>query len=44
MYYVSLKDQSKISFYYADGLTGLENSDTNAYVQEILTGIDKNNM
>lgn len=44
MYYLSLKDQSKISFYYADGLTGLENSDTNAYVQEILTGIDKSNM
>jgi hypothetical protein len=44
MYYVKLTDQSKISFYYADGLTGLENSNTTAYVQEILTGIDKNNL
>lgn len=44
LYYVSIKDQTKISFYYADGLTGLENSDTNAYVQEILTGIDKTKM
>jgi hypothetical protein len=44
LYYLSFKDQTKISFYYADGLTGLENSDTNAYVQEILTGIDKTKM
>jgi len=44
VYYLSLKDQSKISFYYADGLTGLENSNTNAYVQEVMTGIDKSKM
>ena len=44
MYFVQLTDQSEISFYYADGLTGLENSNTTAYVQEILTGIDKNNL
>lgn len=43
-YYLLLTDESKISFYYADGLTGLENSASSAYVQEVLTGIDRRNM
>ena len=30
---------SKISFYYADGLTGLEGSGTSSFVHEIMTGI-----
>jgi hypothetical protein len=38
-----LTDESKISFYYADGLTGLENAVSSAYVQEVLTGIDRQN-
>ncbi|MGB5321014.1 carboxypeptidase-like regulatory domain-containing protein [Lutimonas sp.] len=42
-YYLMLTDESKISFYYADGLTGLENAASSAYVQEVLTGIDKQN-
>ncbi len=40
-YYLMLNDESKISFYYADGLTGLESRSSSAYVQEILTGIDR---
>lgn len=42
-YFLKLTDLSNISFYYADGLTGLENQENSAYVQEILTGIDKQN-
>jgi len=42
-YLLKLTDLSNISFYYADGLTGLENQENSAYVQEILTGIDKQN-
>ena len=42
-YFLMLTDESKISFYYADGLTGLENAASSAYVQEVLTGIDRQN-
>ena len=42
-YWINLKDQTDISFYFADGLTGIENSETTAFVQEVLTGIDKQN-
>ena len=42
-YFIKLCNLSNISFYYADGLTGLENQESSAYVQEILTGIDKQN-
>ena len=42
-YFLKLTDLSNISFYYADGLTGLENQENSAYVQEILTGVDKQN-
>ena len=43
-YWITLKDQTDISFYFADGLTGIENSETTAFVQEILTGTDKQNL
>ncbi|WP_299672398.1 carboxypeptidase-like regulatory domain-containing protein [uncultured Polaribacter sp.] len=36
-YYTSLKDATEISFYFADGVGG----DNTAFVQEILSGIDK---
>ena len=42
-YYLRLDDGSKISFYYADGLTGIENEASSAFVQEVLTGINKQN-
>ena len=42
-YYLRIKDASKVSFYYADGLTGLENSASSAFVQEVLTSVDKQN-
>ena len=43
IYGIDLKDQTDISFYFADGLTGIENSQTTAFVQEVLTGVDKQN-
>ncbi|MDN3641505.1 TonB-dependent receptor [Lutimonas halocynthiae] len=43
-YLLKLTGLTNISFYYADGLTGLENQESSAYVQEILTGIDKQNV
>ena len=42
-YFLKLTGLTNISFYYADGLTGLENQENSAYVQEILTEIDKQN-
>lgn len=43
-YFLKLTGLTNISFYYADGLTGLENQENSAYVQEILTEIDKQNV
>ncbi|CAM1358855.1 TonB-dependent receptor [Tenacibaculum litoreum] len=36
-YYTDIKDATEISFFFADGIGG----DTSAFIQEILTGIDK---
>lgn len=43
-YYLSLKDVSKVSFYYADGISGIGETDSGNFVQEVLTGIDKKNL
>ena len=42
-YILNVADATNISFYYADGLLGLQNHENSAYVQEILTGVDKLN-
>jgi hypothetical protein len=39
-YYTSVKDATEISFYFADGIGG----DNTAFVQEILTGIEKRHL
>ena len=39
-YYTEIKDATEISFYFADGVGG----DNTAFVQEVLTGIDKKHM
>jgi hypothetical protein len=39
-YYTKIKDATEVSFYYADGIGG-SGSDYTAFVQEVLTGIDK---
>lgn len=39
-YYAKIKDATEVSFYYADGIGG-SGADYTAFVQEVLTGIDK---
>lgn len=39
-YYTNVKDATEISFYFADGVGG----DNTAFVQEILSGIERNNI
>ncbi len=39
-YYIGIQDATEISFFFADGLSGI-GGDDNAFVQEVLTGIDK---
>lgn len=45
-YYNTIEDASEISFYYAEGVSvlGSAQNDPNAFVQEVLTNIDKRNM
>lgn len=39
-YFANNTGGSRVSFYYADGLTGLEDSGTSAFVHEVMTGIE----
>lgn len=43
-YYTKFQDATEISFYYADGIYGISNSETSAFVQEVLTDIEKQNI
>ena len=38
-YLSGIKGESRVNFYYADGLTGVDDSGTSAFVQEVKTGI-----
>lgn len=40
-FYTIIEDASQVSFFYADGISGLGRNTTTAFVQEILTGVDK---
>ncbi|CAN5275196.1 carboxypeptidase-like regulatory domain-containing protein [soil metagenome] len=40
-YFTQISNSTEISFYYADGLGDLGNAMTSAFVQEVLTGIEK---
>ncbi|MGB8374256.1 MAG: TonB-dependent receptor [Salegentibacter sp.] len=40
-YYFQMADGTEVSFYYADGLSGLGRNSTTAFVQEVLTGVGK---
>ncbi len=42
-YLIKQQDRTSISFYYADGLMNLTESQTTAFVQEVLTGIGNQN-
>ena len=43
-YFTQIEDATKISFYYADGLSGLGRNSTTAFVQEVLSGINKQHL
>lgn len=43
-FYGSFGDATEVSFYYADGLSGVGREATTAFVQEVLTGIGKRHM
>src|SRR5690606_11514791 len=43
-YYSLLRDASEISFFYADGISVQGRSATTAFIQEVLTDIDKRNI
>lgn len=43
-YYTLMQDGSEISFYYADGISVPGRSSTTAFVQEVLTGVEKKNI
>ncbi len=43
-YWIKREDKTQISFYFADGLTGLNTDENTAFVQEILTNIDQENI
>lgn len=40
-FYTKTQDATQISFFYADGISGLGRNTTTAFVQEVLTGVDK---
>ena len=43
-YYTLMQDATEISFYYADGISVPGRSATTAFVQEVLTGVNKKNI
>lgn len=43
-FYGLFRDATEVSFYYADGLADSETNVTNAFVQEVMTGIGKSNL
>ncbi len=43
-YYTKFEDATEISFFYADGISGISDTETAAFVQEVLTGVDKRNI
>lgn len=43
-YFTQIEDATEISFYFADGLSGLGRTSTMAFVQEVLAGINKTHL
>jgi hypothetical protein len=43
-YYTKFEDATEISFFYADGISGISDTESAAFVQEVVTGIDKRNI
>jgi len=43
-YWIKLENKTHISFYFADGLSGLDTAENTAFVQEVMTDIDRKNI
>ena len=43
-YWIKLDNKTHISFYFADGLTGFDTAENTAFVQEVMTDIDQENI
>ncbi|SDK84883.1 CarboxypepD_reg-like domain-containing protein [Salinimicrobium catena] len=43
-FYGNFQDGTELSFYFADGISGLGRGNTTAFVQEVLTGIDRRHL
>ncbi|MCF6279498.1 MAG: TonB-dependent receptor [Flavobacteriaceae bacterium] len=43
-YYTKFEDATEISFFYAYGIIGINDNETAAFVQEVLTGVDRRNI
>lgn len=43
-YYTKFEDATEISFFYADGISGISDTESAAFVQEVLSGVDKRNI
>lgn len=43
-FYTKINDATQISFFYADGISGLGRNTTTAFVQEVITGLDKQHL
>lgn len=41
IYYLKSTDLTQVTYYYSDGLTGLPEGDTQAFVQEVMSGVSK---
>ncbi|MUP45258.1 TonB-dependent receptor [Gramella sp. BOM4] len=42
-YFSQINNSTEVSYYFAEGLSGLERENTTAFVQEVLTGLDRLN-
>ena len=43
-FYTNIQDATEISFYYADGISGVDRNTDNFFVQEVMSGVDKRYM
>ena len=43
-FYTNIQDATEISFFYADGISGVDRNTDNFFVQEVMSGVDKRYM
>ena len=43
-FYTNIQDATEVSFFYADGVSGVDRNTSNFFVQEVMSGVDKRYM